>query len=514
MAASERSAYPVDLPAQRAEPGEGLAAIAHLLAGLEREKLAYCHWKSNQHLAAALQGETDLDVLVDRHRSVDLQRVLAEARFKRFASTPWRAYPAMEDYLGFDDETGRLLHVHLHYQLTLGERHLKGYRLPWEELILSTRRLASPGGIYIADPNVEMFLLLVRAGLKLRLRDRALRYLNTDHLPDDLLVEFQWLKEQCQIEQVAGIAQELLGEAASGAIKALVVGGPTMGRLLRLRDSAGDTLRAFRTYGPVRARMLRWVRELYWFAGGLNKRFLHWPVASSRTVPTGGVMVAFVGSDGSGKSTITSDMLRWLSWKMSVYPVYFGSGDGPSSLLRWPLLLARRILVRQRRERPGDATSGGSGRGGPLRRLRLIWALVLAYEKRQKLRRAVRARNRGMIVVCDRYPQDQVVGFNDGPLLTHWSDHRSRVLRALAAWERAPYRWAQQQPPDLIVKLRVSQAVALQRKPDMDPAEIQRRVEAIKSLRFGRKARIVDVDADAPLEQVILEVRRHVWAEL
>ena len=49
--------------------------------------------------------------------------------------------------------------------------------------------------------------------------------------------------------------------------------------------------------------------------------------------------------------------------------------------------------------------------------MRVVWALALAVEKRSKMRRARRARNRGMLVLCDRYPQTKILGFNDGPLL-------------------------------------------------------------------------------------------------
>src|SRR5256885_11057067 len=54
---------------------------------------------------------------------------------------------------------------------------------------------------------------------------------------------------------------------------------------------------------------------------------------------------------------------------------------------------------------------------------RLVWAVALAYEKRGKLHALTRARNRGLVVVCDRYPQNQFQDFNDGPMLGRWRDH-------------------------------------------------------------------------------------------
>jgi hypothetical protein len=74
-------------------------------------------------------------------------RILADTGFRRFMAPPLQAYPAVEDYLGFDHATGRLVHLHLHYQLTLGQRHLKGYRLPWESQLLGTRHFDTRYGL-------------------------------------------------------------------------------------------------------------------------------------------------------------------------------------------------------------------------------------------------------------------------------------------------------------------------------------------------------------------------------
>jgi len=55
-----------------------------------------------------------------------------------------------------------------------------------------------------------------------------------------------------------------------------------------------------------------------------------------------------------------------------------------------------------------------------------------------------------MVMLCDRYPQNQVMGFNDGRLLHLWSGHRTRLLRAMARWESIPYRWAEADPPEVL----------------------------------------------------------------
>ncbi|HWL90278.1 MAG TPA: hypothetical protein VNP90_02835, partial [Actinomycetota bacterium] len=57
-----------DLPKRdggRAYPPQTIPALARLLDDLADHGVRFCHWKSNEHLAAGLAGRTDLDLLVD-----------------------------------------------------------------------------------------------------------------------------------------------------------------------------------------------------------------------------------------------------------------------------------------------------------------------------------------------------------------------------------------------------------------------------------------------------------------
>ncbi|HKT60113.1 MAG TPA: hypothetical protein VJQ46_08685, partial [Gemmatimonadales bacterium] len=163
------------------------------------------------------------------------------------------------------------------------------------------------------------------------------------------------------------------------------------------------------------------------------------------------------------------------------------------------------------------ATRRGTDPSGPVpgwTLSRIVWALALAWEKRRKLRRAVRARNRGLVVICDRYPQAQVPGVNDGPLLTRWHHHASAVARAVARWESAPYEWASRHPPDLVIKLLVSPDVTLKRKPGMRRDDVARRIATVRSLMYPPTVQVVELDANAPLERVGEQVKRAVWERL
>lgn len=506
------------------DPGpapNSLGIVREFFDRLNATEVSYCHWKSNEHLAAALAGATDLDILVDRRTAPRLMRILGDLDFNRCAAVPQRAYPGVEDFLGFDSDTGGLAHLHLHHQLVLGERQLKGYRLPWEDVLLSTRRLDPDHRMYVADPNLEMLLLAVRTALKLRTRDLARLGPGRPGFRGAGLREFRWLAERVDAEQLFSTARSLVGEEAARSLSQFATSIPTVRELRALLRCASPGLHEYRTYAPADGLRRRWSREWGTRWGKISDRYLTVASPSKHTLPQGGLVVAFVGCDGSGKSTLVEATVEWLSWKLDVLPIYFGSGNGPASLLRQPLLLLKSLRRATRRHTKGIATSrpwqpapAEQGRDGPGRRLRLrdaLWDLVVARERRNRLAQARRARNLGMVVICDRFPQCQLLGFNDGPRLSGWQHHPSPILRTVANSEMATYRATEWSPPDLVLKLRVAPEVAAQRRPEMARESISRRIEAIESLRFPSATRIVDIDTNHPLEQVLLQVKRAIW---
>jgi len=508
-----------------------LAPAARLLDALHARGIRYCHWKSNEHLLAGLAGDTDLDMLFDRQQYADVTVVLAECGFRRFDGAPRARYPASEDHSAWDCETGRLVHCHTHFQLVAGEPHLKGYRLPWEAQCLATRRWDETAGAYVADPNLELLMLLVRYATKLRTRDRLLAVAGRRYPSRSFEREYLWLLDRINEAYAVDLCRSLLGNGAVAAYRDLLAPPVTPARLLRFRRDAGEALARFRSHGVIAGRLLRWGRELFWLAGGVNRRYLGLRSTRPlrRTSPSGGLLIAVVGCDGSGKSTLTQALASTLGRKLDVCRVYFGSGDGATSLLRWPLRLARGAAVRAgllrahgarsaersaERGGNGERSNGRRARGMVLGAGRIVWALVLSFEKRERLARAWRARDRGMIVIADRYPQVQLAGFNDGPLLDDLSRSRNGLLRRLARWEAAPYRRADDQPPDLLVRLDVSVDVAERRKPETGRSEIERRVTAVRSLRYRAGAAVVDVDADRPAAEVFRQVRTAIWHNL
>jgi thymidylate kinase len=192
-----------------------------------------------------------------------------------------------------------------------------------------------------------------------------------------------------------------------------------------------------------------------------------------------------------------------------VIPIYFGTGDGRPSLVLRPFKLMVPLIRRFIGTKPKGASHGKlSDRApGPLySALMMVWATVVAHEKRSKLLAVRRGANRGMIVITDRYPQDEIAGFNDGPLLLR--------LRGVPNWlrrlEASAYALSRRLRPDLVLKLDVLPETAARREPDMDRALISQRIADLRRLRFAG-APVITVDAEQPLKDVIRAVKREIW---
>jgi thymidylate kinase len=305
------------------------------------------------------------------------------------------------------------------------------------------------------------------------------------------------------------LAAELLSEDLAELIADVFYGEQPLEAQVRLRRRMRKHCAAYRSYNVVEARVRNMGRALLWVAGYLNKQVLHAPRPWNRRTAGGGCMVAMIGVDGSGKSTLVATMRTWLGSKVDVLPIYFGTGDGRPSLFLWPLKLTMPLMMRVLKSKPKRASHGKIYDRSPgllYSLLLMVWAVAVAVDKRKKLAAARRGTNRGLIVLADRYPQNQILGFNDGPLLTRLT----AVPRWLRRFEGVAYTLARRLPPDLVIKLVVTPETAARREPEIDPAIIQQRIADLTRLEFPG-ARVVCVDAEQPLAEVFRAVKHEIW---
>ena len=486
-----------------------LKSIEKMLIAFETNNIIYCHWKSNEHLEEALLGDTDLDILFLPEQRNKLDIILNECGLKRFRSLPLMQYNAIEDYIGFDKDTAKIWHLHLHYQMTLGEKHLKGYTItPWNSYILEHRQLDKLG-IYTSSCEIELVLLIVRIALKKRMRDFGKK------IGKDDLIEFVWLSNRVNFDLLLKFAKDMLDEQAAKEILEISKNGlRNKNQLSKLQRILRKDLKLFTGYSRISSRYMRTKREIFWLLGGVKRRLGIESVKANRRIsPSGGCVVALLGCDGAGKSTTLAYVKKEFQKKLDVVTVYFGSGDGSSSLLRKPMkLVAKRV--------------GGKGLGHTVEKgyenkdkislkakmysfAKVLWAITLAQEKKAKLKKMTKARNASMLVLTDRYPQTEISGFSDGPLLTKYSTNTKGLMKKISEWEYNIYKSAYVNPPDLVIKLMVPTEIAISRKPEMTVDEIENKKRVVMAMNASRHSVIIDTSRE--MTKSFSDVMEEIW---
>ena len=476
---------------------------------MEENSITYCHWKSNEHLAQALDGNTDLDLLFDPIQRGSLQRVFAECGLKPFRATPLMQYNAIEDFIGFDQETAKIWHVHTHYQMTLGKSHLKEYTItPWGKLVLENR-LKGEENVWTSAPSDEFVLLMIRIALKCLWRDRFRK------LSKDDLDEIAWLKERADRNSICAAAERLVDEDCKREILSLFSSKPERrSQMIPLRKSLHKNLKAYTGYDRVSSWFIRSKRELFWLIGGIKRRFWRSDHTAYRRVsPSGGHVVAIVGCDGAGKSTTVSSIAREFGKKIDVAVFYLGSGKGNSSLLRKPMkLVAERIGGRGIGHKVAKEYNEGKGitlKSRLYSAAKVLWSVTLAQEKKRKRLLMVKARNSGLLVLTDRYPQSRHPGASDGPLLSRYRDNDSGVLKHIADWEQGVYESFSRNMPDLAIILTAPTETAIARKPEMSAEEIENKKSIVLSSVISEKT--VIIDTSRPLKTTLGEAMKEIW---
>jgi len=226
----------------------------------------------------------------------------------------------------------------------------------------------------------------------------------------------------------------------------------------------------------------------------------------SRNVMTLPPLIAVVGCDGSGKSTVTEALCAWMNEDRPTRLCHLGkqSGNIGRRIARLPLLggkLDKSIHAKAR----GAQTEKGPG---------LLAALVIYVFSMRRVRRfnrMMRLRRAGHAIVADRFPQVNLPGPMDGLGLA--AAPRSGLIGLLARSELRHYRAMAETRPDLVLRLNVSLEVAIARKPDHRESSLARKVADVPRLTF-EGAPIVEIDAEQPLEQVLAQAKAAVFARL
>lgn len=210
-------------------------------------------------------------------------------------------------------------------------------------------------------------------------------------------------------------------------------------------------------------------------------------------------LIAIVGCDGSGKSTLTADLIKEISKERHTERRYLGliSGEDGDKIKKLPII---GVWLERRLAKKSEKTQSMRSDAPP------IWAALIMYAlscwRSSNFHKARALAESGVLVIGDRYPQVEIAGFHyDGPGIGV-ERVKGKFLKWLAAREVVIYQRLAQYRPELIIRLDIDVETAYARKPDHSYQELSDKIGVMSQLNYNG-ARIVDLDSRKPYNEVL-----------
>ncbi len=476
-----------------------LKIINNLLTLWNTNSIRYCHWKSTNHLDDTVEARTDIDVLVDRRVWDKAERLAENVGFMRLDTVPLRSYPGIKDLVA-RDISGAWVHLHLHYQLTLGDRWVKAYWLPLEERILERSKFVDKYNSYVINPYDELYIFCARMSLKFR----------RPFTKKKVWQELEHILDECKFHNDDNnislpVTLEGLDKIVSYALK---TPDPRPRELNKYSPKVRRELSAFRRFGGVSFCIRSLARQLYRYRIEFKRRILKRYDTGRRRLPKGGAIVAVLGIDGSGKTTLVNRLAKDIGAQINVRRVYLGYGKS-GSWYRRLVFSALGTKARWKGHKKAQAHADNPSKDNPPWYYAL-WLLLGLIDKKKNLRKAIGGRANGAVVLSDRWTQLQIQHIHDAPRL-YGREGLKRLALCAANREYTFWDQAETVSPDLVIRLNVSPEAVCKRRPgESSIKEAERKIQRLNQLEWENSA-VAEVDGDQSPDEVQKAAVFEIW---
>jgi ABC-type dipeptide/oligopeptide/nickel transport system ATPase component len=199
-------------------------------------------------------------------------------------------------------------------------------------------------------------------------------------------------------------------------------------------------------------------------------------------------VIAIVGCDGSGKSTLTASLVNELAARMPTEHIYLGQSSGRIGEWISQLPVIGAPFGRYLRSKAAHVHEKPSTPPGNITALVIY---LLSCWRAYKFRKMLCKSQQGFLLITDRYPQVEVPGFRfDGPQLAKTTGGNV-----------------------LLIRLGIDEQTAFARKPDHQLAALQEKIAVTPQLTFNG-AKILELDGRQPADEILQASLRAIHAAL
>jgi len=416
-----------------------------LINDFNENNVNYCVWKGPSKYSLVKTGKEDLDLLIDNKSLEKAFKLLKKRGFFEVVNSIEKDDFGTHDFL-YLTENSEWIHIHVHLYILFGNSVVRDYYLPIESEILDSKEFNLEHKIWVINSYDDILLSLSRyiirrkpligyANLSLDLQTLKMYYLNRaiESLGDRKGVYNDYLID-------ASLNLEEISERS----------------VVDLRSKVAKTISPFRDKKNISyyINYLLVLTKLVW------KKVMK--KNGEKKLKSKGFFVAFVGIDGSGKSSAIERLKNTLSAHLKVCTISVGSGVSGAS---WYRSLAFKVFGNKAKFKSHVKIRAASETIKKYPWYYSLWLIICYYDKNNEIRKGFQAARNGSVVLCDRWLQTQVHNFIDSPRINKASA-TNFLTKIVYNLEKKVFLLTKVNKPDLIIHFDVSPENSLIRKPD------------------------------------------------
>jgi len=402
-----------------------LSKVVRFFELLNISNINYFLWKGSTDLCRGLIGDGDLDLYLMESDLVKFDLCVKKFSLFKTTTNSSRSHEGIHDYFLFDDETGSLIHLQIYTKLVFGAKSISlDYNFEFKNTcLLMNNRICHPEyPVYVLPKSIEDAFLYARLAI-LAYKNKLKFQLEPHFVPDvnvfkslesiefsrDIIASFEGISEDSYYVSLKDIGNKICKNP-------VLIGCSKQNQLpLIIKTAIAKLLQAFKL---------------------LNM----FPINFHRNL-TSGKAIVFIGADGSGKSTQVERLSKLLSTKLNVKYLYMGSGKNETDIFVNFIKLVRKLLGANKSSNnlPQNKKVDNKQKISSSNYLTAVYSFFLARSKRKKIILMNKFHKAGYLLIIDRFPQNQIKGSNDGPLLSNFIQSKSKFLSMIAIYEEKIY---------------------------------------------------------------------------
>ena len=403
--------------------------VKNIFNNIDDLGIPFCTWK-NYHLHdnSSSINNNEYDLFIPLKYKNLFNNVLVKFEGIEL-HPPLHHFPNIFHYYFITDERV-IVHFHVYHQLYTGESYTKDYLLPFGEDII-INRIKHKKLIYVSSESFENLITTLRIYLKVSSIPGILFF---------LLEKKDYIKQIDHMDINKGIPN--IGNFISYSLILKCFNHIKDYNLLQkyfLGKFVRQQLNSYRRI-PIYKSFFLQVRAISY--GLLNKIR-----GKQKKLLKRGVFIAIVGSDGSGKSTMSSLLCSFIGSQIQSRQIHFGRPPATIPTLLFRILLKLNAVLKKSSQYKKKTNLN-------LKSFSLIQSIrycILAYERYSLVRSTRKDLKLGKVIISDRFASVNI-GVMDSPRLDIKYSN-GPIKKLLARIENIIYKKIPK--PDLILKLDV-----------------------------------------------------------